>query len=108
LYILISMKIVKSSLQQGNFYYVSTGDWSTVLLSDSKEDAITEVFRDISMNPSRYGSIGNIFIIMDVDTAMLDLTLEDSLKFISAEEAISLIKDKEIRDLFLNKNDNGE
>lgn len=102
------MKIVKSSLQEGNFYYISTGDWSTVILADSKEDAITEIFRDISINPDRYGSIGNIFIIMDVDTAMLDLTLEESLKFISAEEAISLIKDRGVRDLFLNKNDNGE
>ena len=101
------MKLVKSSLQQGNFYYISTGDWSSVLIADSREDAITEVFRDISTDASKYGSIGNVFIIMDIDAAMLDLTLEDSLRFMSTEEAISLIKDEKIRYLFLDKNDNG-
>jgi hypothetical protein len=102
------MKIVKSNLQEDNFYYISTGDWSTVVLSSSKEDAITEIFRDISVNPERYGALGNIFIIMDIDTAMMDLTLEDSLKFLPTEEVIALIKDADIRGLFLNKNDNAE
>ena len=102
------MKIVKNQKSPKVFYYISSGNWSTVIKSGSKSEALEEVFRDILNNPSNYGPVGSVVIVMDIDEAMRDLTLESALKFISTEEALRLVGDPYLKENILGYGENNE
>ena len=76
--------------------------------SSSKSEALEEVFRDILNNPGNYGPVGSVVIVMDIDEAMRDLTLESALKFISTEEALKLVGDPYLKENILGYGENNE
>jgi len=102
------MKIVKNQKSQKVFYYISSGSWSTVTKASSKSEALEEVFRDILHRPRDYGAIGSVVVIMDIDEAMKDLTLESALKFISTEEALRLVGDPYLSENILGYGEDNE
>tara|TARA_B100002019_G_scaffold71248_1_gene61427 strand:- start:20868 stop:21179 length:312 start_codon:yes stop_codon:yes gene_type:complete len=102
------MKIIKSQTSSSVFYYISSGNWSSVVSARSRKDALRQLFNDIIKNPGRYGPIGTVIVLMDIDEAMKDLTLESALKFISTEEALEMVGDPDISESILGEGDPGE
>jgi glucose-6-phosphate-specific signal transduction histidine kinase len=90
--------MIKKNNEKKDFYFVSTGDWSTVTLAENKSCALNQVFEELLNNPQKFGGVGEVVICMNVDQAMRDLSLEDSLKFIPTEEAIDVTGLKNISD----------
>ena len=52
------------------FYYISSGNWSSMVSARSRKDALRDLFNDIIKNPGRYGPIGTVIVLMDIDEAM--------------------------------------
>lgn len=90
---LILLKITKTNKDTDEFFYISTGDWSSVIKADSRESALRVALREAINKPNVHGAIGEIIIVMSICEAMKDLTLENALKFIPMDQALSLIKE---------------
>lgn len=97
------MKIIKTQTSSSIFYYISSGNWSSMVSARSRKDALRDLFNDIIKNPGRYGPIGTVIVLMDIDEAMKDLTLENALKFISTEEALEMVGDPSISEYILGE-----
>lgn len=97
--------MIKKVNDTNEFYLVSSGDWSTVVLAENKSSALEKVFKGLLNNPKEYGGVGKIVICMNIDQAINELTLEESLKFIPTEEAIGITGQVNIWDLISTDED---
>jgi hypothetical protein len=68
------------------YFYLESGDWSTVVMADDRSSALKESFRRL-LEEETDKNIGQVMICFDVGEAVRDLSLEDSLKFIPTVDA---------------------
>lgn len=68
------------------YFYLESGDWSTVVMADDRSSALKESFRQLLEEESDK-SIGQVMICLDVREAVRDLSLEETLKFIPTADA---------------------
>jgi hypothetical protein len=67
-------------------FYLSSGDWSTVVRADDRSSALKKGFEEL-LKDKMGRSISSVIICLNVDATVNDLSLEDSLKFIPTADA---------------------
>jgi hypothetical protein len=88
------------------FYFITSGNWKTYVVAESKQDAINLALSDVVGNNDGY-QLGSAIIILEADEAVKDLTLEESLKFISTADAADMLYDDNLRNAIKLILDNG-
>ena len=80
-----------------NFYYITSGNWRTFVAANNKQEAINITLNNVVSNNDGY-LLGSTMIILEADEAIRDLTLEESMKFISTADAADMLEDLNLRD----------
>lgn len=80
------MLMIKIKSSKSSQYYFTSGNWEAFFNADSKESALNNLISEIKSKPEL--SLGKVLICINLDAAIKDLTLEDSLFFIPIEELI--------------------
>ena len=87
--------MIKTTDDKSKFFYLTSGNWSTVVNADDRSSALRVAFNELLDNKSEY-CLGPVIICFDVDVAVRELSLEQSLKFVPTEDALEEIGEPRI------------
>ncbi len=77
---------MKNSIDSSKYYYLTSGNWATVVNASDRSSALKEAFERILENTAKY-QLGPVIICLNVEDAVKELSLEDALKFIPTADA---------------------
>ena len=80
-YVRIIAIIMEDEFKTKKYFYIVSGNWSTVVNADDRSSALKEAFRSLLKDKSDK-SIAPVIACLNVDDTVKDLSLEDTLKFI--------------------------
>ena len=77
---------MKNPLDPSNYYYLTSGNWATVVNASDRSSALKEAFESILSNKSEY-NLAPVIICLNIDKTVKELSLEETLKFIPTADA---------------------
>ena len=89
--------MIKTVDTKNKFYYISSGNWETVVMADNRSSALKASFSELlEEERKRDYLLSSVVICFDIDCAAKELSMDQSLKFIPTEDALEEVGEPEL------------